>query len=108
MSKKDFIGSWRIVEMELWDAEFIDAEVPGFIKFTKDGLGEFQFGYVHGWIDCRFVKRDEKDAVEFSWEGNDESDPACGRGWMVLEDNRLRGRIFFHQGDDSAFEAVRQ
>lgn len=108
MSKKDFIGSWRIVEMELWDAEFIDAEVPGFIKFMQDGLGEFQFGYVHGWIDCRFAKRDGKDAVEFSWEGNDETDPACGRGWMVFEDDRLRGRIFFHQGDDSGFEAARQ
>ncbi len=107
MSNNNFIGSWRIVKMELWDVEFIDAEVPGFIKFTKDGLGEFRFGYVHGWIDCRFAKRDGKDGVEFSWKGNDESHPACGRGCMMLDYDRLRGRIFFHQGDDSSFEAVR-
>ncbi len=94
--------------MELWDAEFIDEEVPAFIKFNTDGLGAFHFGYVHGWIDCRFVQRDGKEAVEFSWEGNDDSDHACGRGWVVLDGDRLQGRIFFHQGDDSSFEAVRQ
>jgi hypothetical protein len=38
--------------------------------------------------------------VEFSWEGNDECDPASGRGWAVLEeDGSLCGRIFFHLGD---------
>jgi hypothetical protein len=47
--------------------------------------------------------------VEFSWEGNDESDPASGRGWAVLEeDGSLSGRIFFHLGDDSGFTAVRE
>jgi hypothetical protein len=46
--------------------------------------------------------------VEFSWEGNDECDPANGRGWAVLEeDGSLRGRIFFHFGDDSRFTPVR-
>ena len=42
--------------------------------------------------------------MEFSWEGNDECHPASGRGWAVLEeDGSLRGRIFFHLGDDSGF-----
>jgi len=46
--------------------------------------------------------------VEFTWEGNDECDPASGRGWAVLEeDGSLRGRIFFHHGNDSGFTAVR-
>jgi hypothetical protein len=47
--------------------------------------------------------------VEFSWEGNDESDPASGRGWAVLEeDGSLSGRIFFHLDDDSGFTPVRE
>jgi hypothetical protein len=42
--------------------------------------------------------------VEFSWEGNDECHPASGRDWAVLEeDESLRGRIFFHPGDDLGF-----
>jgi len=46
--------------------------------------------------------------VEFSWEGNDQCDPASGRGWAVLEkDGSLCGRIFFHLGRDSGFTAVR-
>ena len=43
----------------------------------------------------------------FPWDGNDEMDPAQGRGWAVLEDDRLKGMIFFHQGDESEFEAER-
>jgi hypothetical protein len=55
------------------------------------------------------VERDGRPCVEFSWEGNDECDPASGRGWAVLEeDGSLRGRIFFHLGDDSGFTAVRE
>jgi hypothetical protein len=46
--------------------------------------------------------------AEFTWEGNDESDPASGRSWAVLEeDESLRGHIYFHLGDDSGFRAVR-
>ena len=42
--------------------------------------------------------------MKFSWEGNDECHPASGPGWAVLEeDGSLRGRIFFHLGDDSGF-----
>jgi hypothetical protein len=36
-------------------------------------------------------------------------DPTCGRGWAKLDaDDRLRGRLFFHLGDDSAFTAMRE
>ncbi len=59
-------------------------------------------------MDCRFGKRDGAPWVEFSWQGSDEGDEALGRGWAVIYDaGKLTGRIFFHQGDDSAFEAIR-
>ena len=39
----------------------------------------FQFAYVSGEIDYRTVTCDGKPAIEWSWTGNDEMDPASGR-----------------------------
>jgi hypothetical protein len=35
-------------------------------------------------------------------------DQCSGRGWAVLDGDRLTGRLFFHMGDDSGFTAARQ
>lgn len=43
-------GKWRIVEMELWDREFIDLLGPGYITFDDQGGGEFCFGAATGEI----------------------------------------------------------
>jgi len=104
---KPFVGKWFIVEMEAWDQEFVNMEVPGHFTFNQDGTGNFQFGLVQGEMDCWLENIDGKARIEFSWEGQDELDPARGRGWAVIEDEVLHGRIFFHQGDDSAFRAIR-
>jgi hypothetical protein len=68
---------------------------PAFIEFAEDGSsGSFGFIAVQGEMDCREVERDGRPGVEFSWEGNDECDPASGRGWAVLEeDGSLCGRM---------------
>jgi hypothetical protein len=100
-----FRGKWRIVEMEQWDREYIDLVVPGHVTFDSDNDGSFQFGTVEGWLDCQFETLDGIERVEFSWEGLSESDPACGRGWATIVDGELRGRLFIHAGDDSAFRA---
>ena len=98
-------GYWRITSMEMWDQTFVDAEVEGYIEFGPDGLGSFQFGCVSGDIDYRDGTREGSPSVEWSWDGNDEMDPASGRGWAVVKNDELHGRIFFHHGDDSGFEA---
>jgi hypothetical protein len=99
-------GRWRIVSMELWEADAIDLVEPGFIEF--DGRsGRFGFIAVEGQLDCRETVRDGRPGVEFTWEGADDGDPATGRGWAVLtDDGTLDGRVFFHLGDDSGFQAV--
>lgn len=103
------LGRWRITEMELWEQEDLDMEVPAFLEFRPDGTGEFQFILVTAVIDYRLVERDAKPGVEWSWDGSDEMDPCSGRGWAVLEaPGRLVGRIFFHQGDDSEFTAEKE
>ncbi len=98
-----FTGRWRIVSMSAWDKDFIDEEKEGYFEFDAKGGGEFHFGYVHGNMDGKPTIRDGEPDVEWTWDGNDEMDPAQGRGWAVVRG--LHGMIFFHGGDDSEFVA---
>ena len=106
-SARRVTGRWRIVETDQWDQDAIDLVEPGFIEFAGDGTGEFGFIAVNGEMDCRWSERDGRPFVEFTREGNDEMDPASGRGWAVLaEDGTLTGHLFFHLGEDSGFHAT--
>jgi hypothetical protein len=58
-------------------------------------------------MECRLTTRDGEPAVEWSWDGNDDSEEAHGRGWAVVRGDELHGMIFFHEGDDSEFVATR-
>ncbi len=98
------LGKWRIVEMELWDADFLDLLEPAYIAFAQQGRGEFVFGAVRGGLDCSYGP----DGVDFTWQGFDEMDPACGDGDAELDESgSLVGEIRFHGGDESAFKARR-
>jgi hypothetical protein len=101
-------GRWRITWMDQWDQGFVDAEVEGFFSFGPNGLGKFQFGYVRGDMDYRETTRDGKPCIEFSWDGNDEMDPAQGRGFAALDGDGLSGTIYIHHGDESGFAAKKQ
>lgn len=95
-------GKYEIVQMELWSKEDIDLTEIGY--FCIDGeSGDFHFICVDGSMD---IKKG-KDKYVFSWEGNDECDPASGHGEFIYENNVLTGRIYFHEGDDSSFRAIR-
>jgi hypothetical protein len=100
-----YIGKWSIVEMEMWDQDYIDLLIPGYFSFDKDGLGYFQFGAVQGQIDYRVEKIGDVERLEFSWEGQSENDLALGRGWAVINGNYLEGRLYLHLSDDSWFKA---
>lgn len=102
-----FIGRWRIVSMSAWDQDFIDEEEEGYFEFDQMHKGQFHFGYVYGHMDCRLTTRDGVSKVEWIWDGNDEKDPAQGRGWAIVKANELHGMIYFHTGDDSEFLAKR-
>ena len=92
-------GRWRVVETPGYDMA-----VPGaYILFDQDG-GEFSFdcltGSLHGTCGG--------DAVEFTWDGNDEMEPASGDGWAeLLDDGSLEGEICLESGDDIPFIARR-
>ena len=97
--------------MEVRGQAYVDLVVPGLIESEMENdhlMGQFQFGTVVGWIDCRLRDVDGESHAEWSWEGRNDSDPGCGRGWARLEDRKLIGRLYIHCGDDSAFEAERR
>jgi hypothetical protein len=96
------IGRWRIVEMELWDKDFLDLIEPAYILFGHTE-GEFAFGCVTGaFPSC------ETSAIAFDWDGADEMDDAHGQGWAELQDDgSLVGEISFHNSDESGFIARR-
>jgi hypothetical protein len=102
------LGRWLIESMDQWDRDFIDEEVRGYFEFDAKTSGQFQFGYVYGYIDYRLGERDGKPAIEFTWDGSDEMDPAHGRGWMVLEGIELKGMLYIHLGDESGIVLKRE
>jgi len=108
LSKNKYIGAWRITQMEQWDKDFIDLVVPGHFTFNDEGRGIFQFGAVEGFIDYRIDNFRDQERLEFSWEGSDEMDPVCGRGWAIIEGDELHGRLYFHLGNDSRFVCVKK
>ena len=103
----EFLGRWRITEMEEWDSDYIDLVVPGYFEFGENELGHFHFGVVECDIDYRIEEYGDGERLEFSFEGDDEGDPVCGRGWAVRKGKALEGRLFFHRGDESDFKAKR-
>lgn len=106
--RSSIVGAWRITDTELWDRDPLDLVEDAFIRFGPEQLGELSMIALRADVDYRLETQDGKPSVEFSFEGDDEGDPRSGRGWATLdEDDVLRGRLYIHRGDDSAFEAER-
>lgn len=103
--KNPYTGKWRIIEMEMWDQDYVDEVTEDHFIFENDGMGYFQFGVVEGQIDYRTEKYGELERIEFSWEGQDEYEPVLGRGYAIINGNEIEGRFYFHLGDDSWFKA---
>ena len=107
-ARRPFIGEWHIIDMELWDREDLDLLGPAHLTLDLRGQGTMRFVAIEASVDYRPGERDGLPAVEFSFDGNDEGDRISGRGWAVLADHTLRGRLFIHEGDESAFSATRR
>jgi hypothetical protein len=93
------VGKWRVVETPEHDM----AGANSYILFGEES-GAFALdcltGSIHG--PC------EGDAVEFTWEGNDEMEETSGRGWAELrQDGSLKGEICLKNGDEIPFVARR-
>jgi hypothetical protein len=103
----EFVGRWRITWMKTWDQNYVNLIEPGYFEFTADGLGEFLFGAVRGWMDVRVDSRTPY--LEYSWQGECEGDDYCGRGWFEYPTpNKGEGKIFIHCGDESELTIERE
>jgi hypothetical protein len=89
--------------MELWEPDDLDLLGPAQIALERGGRGRMMFIAVDVLLDYQPERRDDSDGVEFTFDGSDEGDRVGGRGWAVLDGPKLRGRIYFHQGDSSGF-----
>lgn len=105
--KNDFIGTWRIIEMDGWDSDTLDLAGPATLTISRGREGTMTFSAVELWIDYRIGTRDGLPAIEFSFQGYDDDMDVCGRVWAVLEGSRLRGRLFFHRDVESSLVAER-
>lgn len=81
---KAFAGRWRIIEMDVWDSDFLDLVEEAHLAFQGKSDGEIAFGALRGFLDVRYGTRDGSACAEFSWEGHDKNDPSCGRGWAMI------------------------
>jgi len=106
-ARRLFVGRWRITDMELWTTEDLDLIGPARLTLNRDGSGEMSFIAVEVGLDYRIVERDGQPAIEFSFDGSDEGDRISGRGWAVLENDALHGRVLIHHGDEWNFVARR-
>jgi hypothetical protein len=97
-------GKWRIVDMPDYESDFPDMMEPAYILFDGKGGGEFAFGCVTAAISG--AGDANATAVDFTWNGNDEMDQACGGGWAELQsDGSIQGQICFRGGDEANFTA---
>jgi hypothetical protein len=106
-ARHSFAGSWRIRKSALWLAKDLDLLGPALIRFGSHQLGELRLVAIQADLDYRIAMVGGTPRVEFSWQGFDDNDPACGRGWAQLEAEGLTGCLYIHRGDDSTFWAVR-
>ena len=51
------IGTWRIVEADPWDREYLDLVEPAYMTFADHGHSEFAFGAAQGSLDGEYSRR---------------------------------------------------
>jgi hypothetical protein len=95
-------GLYEIVEMDIWDKDTSDlaerARIS--IKGTKGKLHFIDF-------DAQMDIQKTGDRYLFTWMVNNESNPVSGYGNFTRSGDTLTGRIYMHDGYDSAFVAIK-
>lgn len=103
----DFVGRWRIVEMETWTKEFVDLVEPGFFEFDAGGLGAFVFGTIRGDMDVHVSLRYPE--LAFSWLGDSEGTQLVGRGHFEFPTpDEGQGTLYIHTGGRSGVSIRRE
>lgn len=107
-NRTEWLGNWRIIETGLWDQKDLDLVSEAMLILEPKGRGHINFIAAEAQLDYRITKRDGEPCIEFTFHGFDEGDEMIGRGYATLDGDKLRGQLFFFNGDDSSFVAKRQ
>ena len=75
---KAFAGRWRIVEMDVWDKDFLDLVETAHLTFKGAADGEIAFGALRGSPRCS-LRRPRSSSCERKCD--EETDPGL-RSWM--------------------------
>jgi hypothetical protein len=98
------LGTWRIVEADLWDRGHLDLVGPATITIGADGHGEIAFGAMQASLDLEY----SPSTVFFTWAGFDEMDEVNGDGSAeLLDDGSLEIEFAYHLGDEAILKAKR-
>jgi hypothetical protein len=92
--------------MQRFGADAIDLCGPAHIKIMRRGNGRLVFGAVNSEIEGKI---DELDGMifRFTFDGEDDADFICGRGYCVVEADEMVGRVLLYLGEESGFKARR-
>ena len=96
------VGTWRIVEADLWDRDYLDLAGSAMLIIRDDGHGEIAFGALQAGLDLEYGRS----IVFFTWGGCDEMDDVSGSGSAeLLEDGTLEIEFAYHNGDEAILRA---
>jgi len=94
----EVVGRWRIVEADLWDADYLNLVEPAYFQIGDDGRAEFAFGALNATAELEYGRS----IVLFRWSGFDEGDEIAGNGSAEIEDDgSLEIALSFDNGDDA-------
>jgi hypothetical protein len=104
----NFVGKWHIYEMDMWNEEYSNKTIQGFVEIENSKIGRFQIGVISGELEGKLVEYYGKESFEFTFEGTDECDPISGCGWMLFRERDIvKGEFRFYLGSNSTFLARR-
>lgn len=103
--KRKFMGRWHIRSASEWSYDYLSMEQRPELKISSSGYGTIRFGAFEGILDAMKDEFRPDDILQFSFHGSDDGDGTCGRGVAYIENEIMKGRIAFHRGIVSEFEA---
>ena len=62
-AKHSLLGTWRIVETELWDVDDLDLMEPAHLTLEPKGHGRLGLLAIEGDLDYRMVQREDPCAI---------------------------------------------
>ena len=69
-AKQTLLGTWRLVETELWDLDDLDLIEQAYLMLEPRGHGRLGLLAIEATLDYRVVRREGLPAIAFSFEGS--------------------------------------